>query len=105
LKQSKPRTKPEKALKSRDSITIYPRGLFTNKYKTPMTKSKIYILNRKTVPFQRHYSFSSSGAVSIDRGIDSATKATNCFSHGEHFTANARRPLLYSCNNACILWL
>jgi len=44
------------------------------------------------VSFQRHYSFSSSGAVSTDRGIVSATKAANCFSYGKRFTANARRP-------------
>ena len=57
------------------------------------------------VPFQRHYSFSSLGAVSIDRGTISTTKAANCFNYGERFTANARQPLLCSYNNTCILWL
>jgi hypothetical protein len=52
-----------------------------------MTKSKIYILNRKTVPFQRHYSLSSSEPVSADRGTVSATKAADCFSYGERFIA------------------
>jgi hypothetical protein len=69
-----------------------------------MTKLKIYILNKKTVPFQRHYSFSSSGSVSTDRRIDSTTKVADCFSYEERFTANAHRPLLFSCNNVCILY-
>jgi len=51
-----------------------------------MTKSKIYILNRKTVQFQRLYSLSSSEAVSADKGTVSATKAADFFNYGERFT-------------------